>query len=500
MRATRRSTRSSVSNGPVRIDLRRRCCNPMHSKALGRVAAVAAMTPLTLASLAACGEDDAATVETSSPTAPSTLTSTSSSTSTMPVTSAATAPSTTPSTTDAPAPAHATERVWFLRDERLAATSRNGSTIEGLIRELFAGPRQGDDPRLVTLIPTGTALRSAVIDGQTLLVDVTGDFATGGGSLSMVGRLAELVWTATELEGIDDVRLLVDGIAIDWLGGEGIDVSRPLGRDDFVDFKPFVMVTSPRPGELVASPLVVSGENSTFENTVELTLTASDGTILVSSFATGTGPIMDGSGNPVWGPFATTIEFDAGSATVGVLTASERSAEDGSERSRVDVPVRFASSSTPTSTPSTPRSVSTPIVPAAEDAIAHLDAVRFGAHDGFDRVVFEFVDRVPGYSVGYVERPVIEDPSGREIVIEGDHVVGIRMEAASGFDQGTDPIVVTYSGPERLSPRSVVVRELARTGDFEAVLTWAIGVDAIVPFTVRSLDGPPRLVVDFATA
>jgi hypothetical protein len=38
--------------------------------------------------------------------------------------------------------------------------------------------------------------------------------------------------------------------------------------------------------------------------------------------------------------------------------------------------------------------------------------------------------------------------------------------------------------------------EAELTGDFEAVLTWALGVNQEADFRVLTLDGPPRLVVD----
>ena len=41
-----------------------------------------------------------------------------------------------------------------------------------------------------------------------------------------------------------------------------------------------------------------------------------------------------------------------------------------------------------------------------------------------------------------------------------------------------------------------VVREVVRSGDFEAVLSWAIGVQERVDFRVQALDDPARLVVD----
>jgi len=39
--------------------------------------------------------------------------------------------------------------------------------------------------------------------------------------------------------------------------------------------------------------------------------------------------------------------------------------------------------------------------------------------------------------------------------------------------------------------------EATAAGDYEAVLTWVVGLRAKVPFRVLVLDGPPRLVVDF---
>jgi len=34
--------------------------------------------------------------------------------------------------------------------------------------------------------------------------------------------------------------------------------------------------------------------------------------------------------------------------------------------------------------------------------------------------------------------------------------------------------------------------------DFEAVMVWAVGLDAVRPYRVMLLDAPPRLVIDFA--
>jgi hypothetical protein len=41
------------------------------------------------------------------------------------------------------------------------------------------------------------------------------------------------------------------------------------------------------------------------------------------------------------------------------------------------------------------------------------------------------------------------------------------------------------------------VLELVRTGDFEAVLSWAIGLSGKVDFRVQTATSPTRLIVDF---
>jgi hypothetical protein len=128
--------------------------------------------------------------------------------------------------------------------------------------------------------------------------------------------------------------------------------------------------------------------------------------------------------------------------------------------------------------------------------VALLTAVRAASHDGYDRVVFEFRNGVPGYDVGYVERPVRADGSGEPVTVDGGAVLLVRMEPALDADLTKESAPRTYTGPARLRPGTTAVAELVRTGGFEAVLTWAAGVDEKRPFRVTRLEGPPRIVID----
>ncbi len=134
---------------------------------------------------------------------------------------------------------------------------------------------------------------------------------------------------------------------------------------------------------------------------------------------------------------------------------------------------------------------------------ALLEAIDIGRHEGYDRVVFRFKgDTPPGYKVGFVQRPLREDGSGNVVSVDGGAVLGVRLEPASGFDVSQGEGTITYKGPKRISGSergAQVITELARTGDFEAVLNWAIGLDHEADFRVLRLDAPARIVVDVAS-
>jgi hypothetical protein len=137
---------------------------------------------------------------------------------------------------------------------------------------------------------------------------------------------------------------------------------------------------------------------------------------------------------------------------------------------------------------------------ATGDGTALLERIGVARHEGYDRVVFQFRNHVPGYRVEYQDGPFAEDGSGNPVDVAGNAFVVVRMEPASGFDLSTGEGQVVYKGPRRISGADAgtsVVRELVRLGDFEAVLTWAIGLEEKVDFRVLTLANTARLVIDF---
>ena len=134
--------------------------------------------------------------------------------------------------------------------------------------------------------------------------------------------------------------------------------------------------------------------------------------------------------------------------------------------------------------------------PATNTQTALLTAVRAARHEGYDRIVFEFANTIPGYDVRYVQPPIRQDGSGAPVAVNGANLLRIRMENALDADLTKPSAPRTYTGPQRFDPHTPEIAELVRAGGFEAVLTWVAGLRDRVDFRVTTLSSPPRLVVD----
>jgi hypothetical protein len=133
-------------------------------------------------------------------------------------------------------------------------------------------------------------------------------------------------------------------------------------------------------------------------------------------------------------------------------------------------------------------------VDVARDAApaAVLRDVRTGTHDGFERVVFTFDARVPGYHVEYVDKPVYHCASGEPLWLAGDAWLSVRFRIAAAHTEEGEATVAERD--RRLA--GPLLRQLTLTCDFEGDVTWVLGLAEPNPYRLAELSDPPRLVVD----
>jgi hypothetical protein len=189
--------------------------------------------------------------------------------------------------------------------------------------------------------------------------------------------------------------------------------------------------------------------------------------------------------------------------------ASKKASPDRSHK-KARSKARSAGTKAPTPVETTGSLQGAECAPAAGggDHLAQLTAVRVGTHDGYDRVTFEFAPPengpvafgVPRYQISRLTSPITEDPSGRTVAVDGHHYAGIVFHGGTGVDLTTsDPkgYKLTYTGPREIRTGFGVLAEAQETGDFEATLSWAFGLNRASCWRVSVLQDPVRVVVDF---
>lgn len=308
---------------------------PLPSRTTRRALAIVAVALLIGLVLGACGDsgDD-------EPAAPATTTTT---TAPAPSTTTTTAPPPTsaPSTTTVPTGSTMRVSVYFMHGDHLTAAHRTLPKTQAVataaLKSLLVGPTTSERAAgLTSSVPKGTSLRGLSIAGGVATVNLSKTFESGGGTLSMTSRLAQVVFTLTQFPTVQRVVFQLDGRTVTEFGGEGVLLADADTRADFEDLMPAIMVESPAIGDRVRSPLRVFGTANVFEALFHVEVVDRNGRKLATK------AVMATSGTGTRGTFDTTLSFTVSSSGPGTIVVWSESPKDGSRINVDEVPVVLA--------------------------------------------------------------------------------------------------------------------------------------------------------------
>jgi len=128
-----------------------------------------------------------------------------------------------------------TVNIYFVKDEKVLPVdrkvSKNKNKMAFAIEELLKGPAEKETSGgYLTEIPLTTEVLNVKETPKYYIIDLSNDFQSGGGSLSMTLRLSQLTKTASEQANNKKLYLFLDGKKAYFIGGEGLVVPSPLNK------------------------------------------------------------------------------------------------------------------------------------------------------------------------------------------------------------------------------------------------------------------------------
>jgi hypothetical protein len=232
-----------------------------------------------------------------------------------------------------------TYQVWFTQGETLHVAKRTQNATRRIgtaaLEALLEGPDSFEaESGVGTAVPQGTQLLGLTIDDGIATADLTSEFESGGGSLAMFLRLAQVVCTLDQFPTVDGVLFKLDGEPVDVFSGEGIVLEHPVGCKDYENVLPVILVTSPTAGERVSSPVTVEGSANVFEANVTVVILDENDEEIARTFTTAT------CGSGCRGDVSVDVEYDVDHEQSGtILVQDDDAAGTGTPPHQVRIPV-----------------------------------------------------------------------------------------------------------------------------------------------------------------
>lgn len=206
----------------------------------------------------------------------------------------------------------------------LRTISGTKAVATAAVTAVLAGPTAAETSRTIsTAIPAGSQLLGLSIDTGVATVNLSSEFESGGGSVSVLTRLGQVVYTLTQFPSVKSVQFQIDGQAKTAFSSEGVALDKPVGRTDYLQLLPAIWVDRPAFGAAAGNPAHVTGSADVFEATFRVAILDGSGKVLADQQA------MASCGTGCRGTFDTSVAYVVGKAQYGTLRVYEPSAQDG---------------------------------------------------------------------------------------------------------------------------------------------------------------------------
>ena len=232
----------------------------------------------------------------------------------------------------APAPSTTVRVYFYLGGEPgsdglvpVERTVAGADPVAGALGALLAGPTTAEsgDRTISSAIPVGSRLLGLTVAGGVATVDLSREYESGGGSLSMSVRLGQVVYTLTQFPEIEAVDFSIEGRRITVFGAEGIVLDRAQTRADSEGVLPAILVDQPVHGGILENPGRIAGTANVFEAQFRVTLLDASGTTIADV------PARASCGTGCRGTFNVSVPYAVDQPQTGRLRVWDGSMRDG---------------------------------------------------------------------------------------------------------------------------------------------------------------------------
>jgi hypothetical protein len=222
-----------------------------------------------------------------------------------------------------------TFEIWLVRAGKLVVTKRTGPVTVTPARQaltaLIAGPTAAErDTGMQTAIDPSTKPDVSLKDGIATVDLPSSPYWETLVPLATQLRSAQVVYTLTQFPTISKVQFRPEKDAQSGVW--------PLGRADFAELLPPILVTTPGIDQRVSSPVTIAGTADVFEATVSMRILV-NGKEIATRFTTAT------CGTGCRGRFSLAVPYRVTREQNGLIEIYEVSPKDGSQNAVVQIPV-----------------------------------------------------------------------------------------------------------------------------------------------------------------